>query len=151
MIQIIATGRIPKEYKKLIDEFIKKSSVYQKIELIELKEVALKNDESNLAEKLTQETETAINRAKGEIYLLDADGREHSTDEFTKLIEANENIGNTLSFIIGGSYGFDHSMIREYKKISLSKMTMLHHMATLVLVEAIYRAEKIIRGAKYDK
>ncbi len=151
MIQIIATGRIPKEYKKLIDEFLKKSSVYQKIELIELKEVALKNDESNLAEKLTQETETAINRAKGEIYLLDADGREHSTDEFTKLIEANENIGNTLSFIIGGSYGFDHSMIREYKKISLSKMTMLHHMATLVLVEAIYRAEKIIRGAKYDK
>lgn len=151
MIQIIATGRIPKEYKKLIDEFIKKSSVYQKIELIELKEVALKNDESNLVEKLTQETETAINRAKGEIYLLDADGREHSTDEFTKLIEANENIGNTLSFIIGGSYGFDHSMIREYKKISLSKMTMLHHMATLVLVEAIYRAEKIIRGAKYDK
>ena len=151
MIQIIATGRIPKEYKKLIDEFIKKSSVYQKIELIELKEVALKNDESNLAEKLTQDTETAINRAQGEIYLLDADGREHSTDEFTKLIEANENIGNTLSFIIGGSYGFDHSMIREYKKISLSKMTMLHHMATLVLVEAIYRAEKIIRGAKYDK
>ena len=151
MIQIIATGRIPKEYKKLIDEFIKKSSVYQKIELIELKEVALKNDESNLAEKLTQETETAISRAKGEIYLLDADGIEHSTDEFTKLIEANENIGNTLSFIIGGSYGFDHSMIREYKKISLSKMTMLHHMATLVLVEAIYRAEKIIRGAKYDK
>lgn len=151
MIQIIATGRIPKEYKKLIDEFIKKSSVYQKIELIELKEVALKNDESNLAEKLTQETETAINRAKGEIYLLDADGREHSTDEFTKLIEANENIGNTLSFIIGGSYGFDHSMIKQYKKISLSKMTMLHHMATLVLVEAIYRAEKIIRGAKYDK
>lgn len=151
MIQIIATGRIPKEYKKLIDEFIKKSSIYQKIELIELKEVALKNDESNLAEKLTQETETAINRAKGEIYLLDADGREHSTDEFTKLIEANENIGNTLSFIIGGSYGFDHSMIKQYKKISLSKMTMLHHMATLVLVEAIYRAEKIIRGAKYDK
>lgn len=151
MIQIIATGRIPKEYKKLIDEFIKKSSVYQKIELIELKEVALKNDESNLAEKLTQETENAINRAKGEIYLLDADGKQHSTDEFTKLIEANENIGNTLSFIIGGSYGFDHSMIREYKKISLSKMTMLHHMATLVLVEAIYRAEKIIRGAKYDK
>lgn len=151
MIQIIATGRIPKEYKKLIDEFIKKSSIYQKIELIELKEVALKNDESNLVEKLTQETETAINRAKGEIYLLDADGREHSTDEFTKLIEANENIGNTLSFIIGGSYGFDHSMIREYKKISLSKMTMLHHMATLLLVEAIYRAEKIIRGAKYDK
>lgn len=151
MIQIIATGRIPKEYKKLIDEFIKKSSVYQKIELIELKEVALKNDESNLVEKLTQETETAINRAKGEIYLLDADGREHSTDEFTKLIEANENIGNTLSFIIGGSYGFDHSMIKQYKKISLSKMTMLHHMATLVLVEAIYRAEKIIRGAKYDK
>ena len=83
--------------------------------------------------------------------MLDADGREHSTDEFTKLIEANENIGNTLSFIIGGSYGFDHSMIKQYKKISLSKMTMLHHMATLVLVEAIYRAEKIIRGAKYDK
>lgn len=151
MIEIIATGKIPKEYKKLIDDFIKKTSVYQKVELIELKEETLKNDESNLQEKLTKETETALARAKGEIYILDADSKEYTTDEFTALIEKNENIGKTLTFIIGGSYGFNHDLIKGYKKISLSKMTLLHHMATLILVEAIYRAEKMMRGAKYSK
>lgn len=151
MIQIIATGKIPKEYRVIINDLIKRSSVYQKIDLIELKEVGLKSDESNLPEKLTKETEAALSRAKGEIYIMDADGKTFTTDEFTDLIEKNENIGRTLTFIIGGSYGFDHDMIKSYKKISLSKMTMLHHMASLVLVEAIYRAEKTMRGAKYDK
>lgn len=85
MIQIIATGKIPKEYRVIINDLIKRSSVYQKIDLIELKEVSLKSDESNLPEKLSRETEAALNRAKGEIYVLDADGKMFTTDEFTAL------------------------------------------------------------------
>ena len=151
MIEIIATGKIPSEYRILIDDFIKKTSIYQKISLIELKEIKLKSDESNLAQKIKDETNIALERAKGDIVILDADGDMPTTDEFTELVKKYENIGGTISFIIGGSYGFDHSLIKKYKKISLSKLTLLHHMATLVLVEAIYRAHKIIRGAKYDK
>ena len=111
MIEIIATGKIPSEYRILIDDFIKKTSIYQKISLIELKEIKLKSDESNLAQKIKDETIIALEKAKGDIVILDADGDMPTTDEFTELVKKYEIIGGTISFIIGGSYGFDHSLI----------------------------------------
>lgn len=67
MIEIIATGKIPKEYRVLIDDFIKKTSPYEKMVLTLFDEVKLKSDESNLEEKLKAETKRVIEKAKGKI------------------------------------------------------------------------------------
>ncbi|MCI6609992.1 MAG: 23S rRNA (pseudouridine(1915)-N(3))-methyltransferase RlmH [Ezakiella sp.] len=151
MIEIIATGKIPKEYRVLIDDFIKKISPYEKMVLTLFDEVKLKSDDSNLEEKLKTETKRAIERAKGKIIFLDADAKNPNSEEFKNIIETSKNVGVTISFVIGGSYGFDHKMIQSYQKISLGRMTLLHHMATLFLCEAIYRSYKMMQNGSYNK
>lgn len=75
MIKIIETGKIPKEYQTLIDDFIKKTGPYEKVQIVSLKEIKLKKDESNLSEKLRDETQKAIEAASGRIIFLDANGK----------------------------------------------------------------------------
>lgn len=76
MIKIIETGKIPKEYKVIIDEFIKKTSPYEKVQIVSLKEIKLKKDESNLNEKLRDETQKAIESASGRIIFFGCERKE---------------------------------------------------------------------------
>lgn len=151
MIKIIETGKIPKEYQVLIDDFIKKTGPYEKVQIVSLKEIKLKKDESNLSEKLRDETQKAIDAASGRIIFLDANGKNPDSEEFKNEILKSKNIGETLSFVIGGSYGFDHDMIKSHEKISFGRMTLLHHMTTLILAEAIYRSFKMAQNSNYNK
>lgn len=151
MIKIIETGKVPKEYQVLIDDFIKKTSPYEKVQIVSLKEIKLKKDESNLSEKLRDETQKAIEAASGKVIFLDAKGKNPDSEEFKNEILKSKNIGETISFVIGGSYGFDHDMIKSYEKISFGRMTLLHHMTTLILTEAIYRSFKMAQNSNYNK
>lgn len=151
MIKIIETGKIPKEYQTLIDDFIKKTGPYEKVQIVSLKEIKLKKDESNLGEKLRDETQKAIEAASGRIIFLDANGKNPDSEEFKNEILKSKNIGETISFVIGGSYGFDHDMIKSYEKISFGRTTLLHHMTTLILTEAIYRSFKMAQNSNYNK
>lgn len=151
MIKIIQTGKIPKEYQILIDDFIKKIRPYDNVNVISLKEVKLKEDDSNLGEKLAVETQKALNQADGDVFILDANGKNPNSSEFMEIVKSRKNIGRTISFVIGGSNGFDHNVIKSYEKISLGRMTLLHHMTILILVEAIYRSYKMMQNSDYNK
>ena len=60
--------------------------------------------------------------------------------------------GSSITFIIGGSYGLSDALKqRSNDAISLSKMTFLHQMTRLILLEQIYRAFKINRNETYHK
>ncbi|MBQ7608963.1 MAG: 23S rRNA (pseudouridine(1915)-N(3))-methyltransferase RlmH [Desulfovibrionaceae bacterium] len=56
----------------------------------------------------------------------------------------------TVTFIIGGPYGLDESILKSARMLlSLSPMTLPHEMARLVLLEQLYRAETILRNTPY--
>ena len=60
--------------------------------------------------------------------------------------------GSNLSFVIGGSYGLGDALKNRCNDfITLSKMTFLHQMTRLILLEQIYRAFKINRHEVYHK
>ena len=60
--------------------------------------------------------------------------------------------GAFITFVIGGSYGLsDELKNRANYSISLSKMTFLHQMTRLILLEQIYRAFKILNNEIYHK
>ena len=157
-IRIIAVGKIKDHYLELgISDYIKKISRFASIEIVEVKDQPIYNEKSieeiNNAKK--KEGEAILKYIKESDYIinLDLDKKEMKSEEFAKFLSLKSEIsGSFLTFIIGGSYGLsDELKKRANEAISLSKMTFLHGMTRLIILEQIYRAYKILNNEVYHK
>lgn len=85
------------------------------------------------------------------VVLLDENGKEFNSVEFSDFIQKRMNAGTKrLVFIIGGAYGFSESVRKRADyELSLSRMTLTHQMVRLFFTEQLYRAFTIIKGEKY--
>ena len=135
-----------------MEEFKKRLKHFIKLEWIELPEV--KNRKNlNQEQLLAMEEELFFkNLNPGDsIYLLDENGKEYSSRQFStfinkKMIASTQN----LVFLIGGPYGFSEGTYAKAEgKISLSKMTFTHQMVRLFFVEQLYRAFSILKNLPY--
>jgi 23S rRNA (pseudouridine1915-N3)-methyltransferase len=55
-----------------------------------------------------------------------------------------------ITFVIGGSAGLSADILaRADEKMALSRMTLPHQLARVVLLEQIYRAFRIMRNEPY--
>ena len=130
-------------YEKKINHFIN----YQSI--------GLKNKNQFSEKKLIQKSDSDLIlkniSADDMVILIDENGKEYSTNEFSKFI-SNRIMDRTknLIFIIGGAYGFSNELKELFKmKISLSKLTFSHDMARLFFCEQLYRALTIVNNIPY--
>ena len=150
MIKIICVGSIKEKYlNDAIEEYLKRTSKYTKINIIEV------NDLSTLEDKCIQKEKELILKhlnTKDYIISLDIEGNQLSSIEFANKID-NIQINNpNITFIIGGSYGLDNSIKAKAKMhLSFSKMTFPHQLFRLILLEQIYRAYKILNNETYHK
>ena len=154
-IKIIALGRIKEKFlKEGIDEFLKRLTPYSAVEVIELSPVEIK-DEHLIERALDEEGEKILSYIKPQSYVitLEIKGKELSSEEFAeKIVELTNDGQGEIVFVIGSSCGISKNVsARANFKMSMSKMTFLHHFARLILVEQIYRAFKIIKGETYHK
>jgi len=85
------------------------------------------------------------------IVLLDENGKQFSSENFSEYIQKRMNTGlKRLIFVIGGPYGFsDEVYQRADSRISLSKMTFSHQMVRLFFTEQLYRAFTILKNEPY--
>ncbi len=84
---------------------------------------------------------------------LDEQGKLYDSRGFAQLVEGWMNRGlKQVTLVIGGADGLP-STIRKQADITigLSRMTLPHRMARLMLVEQLYRALCIIRNVPYQK
>ena len=56
-----------------------------------------------------------------------------------------------IHLAIGPAEGWTEMPDRHFERLSLSPMTMPHELASIVLIEQVYRATEIIRGSDYHK
>lgn len=87
------------------------------------------------------------------VIAMDETGTTFSSREFAGYISRKSTAGfSTFVFIIGGADGL-HDSIRKsaHQVFSLGRITLPHMLARLVLVEQIYRAERIMDNHPYDK
>ena len=81
------------------------------------------------------------------------EGHELSSEGFSAFLADSATGGcSRLCFIIGGSFGL-HAAVKDTAgfRLSLSKMTLPHNLARVVLLEQLYRALNIAEGGKYHK
>ena len=84
---------------------------------------------------------------------LDERGKERDSHQFADLVSGWMNRGvQGVVMIIGGADGLPEEIgKRADLTIALSRLTLPHRMARLLLVEQLYRAMCIIRNVPYQK
>jgi 23S rRNA (pseudouridine1915-N3)-methyltransferase len=89
----------------------------------------------------------------GLLVALDETGKMFDSRAFAKLFSSWMDTGvSKVSFVIGGADGLPPEIKKKADLLlSLSPMTLPHRLARLFLVEQIYRALCILRGAPYQK
>ena len=85
------------------------------------------------------------------VVALDERGREFTSHEFAAFMDkALEKGTREMSFVLGGAMGLDESVTGKADTVlALSRWTLTHEMARLVLLEQLYRAFTIIKGKTY--
>ncbi len=157
-IKIIAIGKIKENYlKEGINEYLKRIKGYANISIIEVNDSPIKDNpnQSDINKAKDIEGKRALEHIKNSDYIitLDMNKKEYDSVEFSSyLIKKLEIGGSNLTFLIGGSYGLsDELKARANDSLSLSKMTFLHQMTRLILLEQIYRGFKIYSHETYHK
>lgn len=157
-ITLICMGKCKEKfYIAAAEEYAKRLKGYCAFQLLELPEHRLPEDPSpaEIAQGLSREAE-AIKKAipKGAwLCVLTPEGRQQSSEELAETMKAVKNSGKSAAcFLIGSSFG----MAPEIKqladcRLSMSKMTFPHHLARVMVLEQLYRAESIQAGSKYHK
>lgn len=121
---------------------------YMPLEVRELKGSAAKGRD----EAVEKEGEALIKRLSPDDFViaLDERGKNPGSVEFAKELTRLAGTGRRLVFIVGGPFGISGALkARADMLLSLSKMTLTHEMARLVLMEQVYRALTIIKGKTY--
>ena len=157
-IRIIAIGKIKEQYLTLgINEYTTRLKPYCNVEIKEVKDEKV-NDNPTQAEieiVKNKEADSVLKLLKNNEYLiaLDLNKKEMTSEAFAEFLDKKLEIsGSNLSFVIGGSYGLgDELKNRCNDSISLSKMTFLHQMTRLILLEQLYRSFKILNNETYHK
>jgi 23S rRNA (pseudouridine1915-N3)-methyltransferase len=88
--------------------------------------------------------------AKSYVIALDPRGKEFSTAEFAAWLTKQEELARPLAFLIGGHWGLaDTVLAAAAERLALSRLTLTHELARLVLLEQLYRALTIKLGHPY--
>jgi len=90
-------------------------------------------------------------KTASDVILLDEKGVEHTSKEFSQLLQLKMLSGcKELVFVVGGAYGVsDEVKKRINEKMAMSKLTFSHQMIRLIAVEQVYRAMTILKGDPY--
>ena len=128
-------------YDLLMNKYCKRISSFIKSEVLFINE---KND-LKLEKKISN-----LIKAQDLLIVLDEHGTLMNSKEYALFLNKKMKQVNTIFFLVGASYGLPSNIISQANfTISLSKMTLPHLMARLVLVEQTYRALTILNNHPY--
>ena len=156
-INIVCIGKIKEKFfKDAIDEYSKRLSKYCKLNIVELPDEKIPEKINTNIENDINSTECTnmINHIKKDSYIicLDLNGKEFSSEQFSKKIEDISMESSQITFVIGGSLGLNQEILSlANQKICFSKMTFPHQLIRVFLLEQIFRAFKISNGETYHR
>jgi len=151
-VRVLAVGRDRSGlYAPAAAEYAARLGRYVRFELVELPE-ARKHAGTPRAKEEEGASLLARIDPREHVVALDERGKEHTSVELARRVEAWLGAGRDVALVIGGSDGLSPEVLeRAGEKVALSRLTLAHRLARVVLLEQLYRAMTILRGEPYHK
>lgn len=157
-ITLIAMGKLKEKfYLSAAAEYEKRLKGYCSFRILELPEVRLPEDPSpaEISAGLEKEAELIFSKIPKGAWLcvLTPEGKMLSSEDLAgKLKDVKLSGKSSACFLIGSSFGMSPRVKAKADfKLSMSPMTFPHHLAQIMVLEQLYRAEAIQAGSKYHK
>lgn len=155
-VTVIAVGRMADLYAGLAQDYAARIQPYDKLTVIQvpdqkepekpipaLMERALKKEGAAILAQI---------KSRDHVIALCVEGKRMDSPTFAQRLGHLRDTGRTVVFLIGGSNGLHADVLsRADERLSFSDMTLPHQLARVVLLEQIYRAQKILAGERYHK
>ena len=156
---ILCVGKMKeKAYRQMADEYLKRLGrygKYEETEIPDLPEPASGSSEALEEQLKAKEGEAILAKIRpgDRVIAMTIGGKRRSSEELAKHLEEMKVAGvSRCVFVIGGSLGLGKNVLeRADEELSMSPMTFPHQLARVMLLEQLYRAEKIIAGERYHK
>ena len=116
--------------------------------------LAKRNKNTSGASLSEREGESMLSLIRSSDYVvaLDVPGRQRTTKELAEHLESLRMAGRDLVLLIGGPDGLGKNCLeRADESWSLSRLTMPHGLARLVLAEQIYRCWSLLQNHPYHR
>ncbi len=157
-ITLITIGKLKEKfYIAAAEEYKKRLQGFCRFSILELPETRLPDTPSPAEISAGLEKEAQLIEAKipknAWFCVLTPEGNMLSSEQLAKKINGIKLSGKSCAcFLIGSSFGISQRIkeIANYK-LSMSPMTFPHHLARVMVLEQLYRAETIQVGSKYHK
>lgn len=155
-ITIACVGKIKEKYLcDAIEEYSKRLSRYCNLSIKEVPDEKAPQNISKSEEDIikNKEGERLSKHIQGYTIALAIDGEALTSEGFSALLEDKKTKGiSSVTFVIGGSLGLSDEILKKADmKLSFSKMTFPHMLMRVILLEQLYRANKISNNEPYHK
>lgn len=152
---IVAVGKLKERFwTDACAEYLKRLQPYGKTEVREIADIdPARAGGVEAAREREGAAILAAVPAASHLVLLAIEGKQRSSESFSKRIDALKLNGSSdIAFVIGGSDGVSDAVrARADETLSFGPITLPHNLARVVLLEQLYRAQKISRGEPYHK
>ncbi len=157
-VTLITVGKLKEKfYIDASSEYEKRLRRFCKLKIVELPESRLPDSPSHaeIINGLEKESESIIQKIpKGSwLCILTPEGEMLSSEALANKLHNIKTSGKgSICFLIGSSFGISDRIksIADHK-LSMSPMTFPYHLARIMFLEQLYRAESIQNGGKYHK
>jgi 23S rRNA (pseudouridine1915-N3)-methyltransferase len=151
-LRVLAVGRDRSGlYAPAVEEYAGRLRRYLRFELLEVPE-AKKLAGTPRAREEEGAALLAKVGARERVVALDERGEELTSVQLADRVRRWMESGQDVALLVGGSDGLAPEVLaRAKERLSLSRFTLAHRLARLVLVEQLYRAMTILRGEPYHK
>ena len=157
-ITLITVGKLKEKFFiSAAAEYDKRLKSYCQFKLLELPETRLPENPSpaEIINGLEKEADLILTKVpKGTWFcILTPEGKMLSSEQLAnKLKDIKLSGKSSACFLIGSSFGIANRIKEKADfKLSMSPMTFPHHLARVMVLEQLYRAEAIQAGSKYHK
>jgi 23S rRNA (pseudouridine1915-N3)-methyltransferase len=152
-LTIVAVGKLrTPHWRAAQQDYLHRLQRYMSVTLIEVRDLAGGKLPDSVA--ITREGQALSQAAKDVPWTiaLDARGQQMDSEELAESLRRYVETHRNLAFLIGGPVGLAPEVLDACSaRLSLSRLTLPHELARIVLLEQLYRAMTIVSGEPYHK